>query len=715
MHTVDSLFDWFLSATLRGSFLIPAVILVQIALGRKLPAAWRHALWLPVLFVLGSPVLPRRPFRFEQTWAKEEIAPLSVRFERWTAPVGMEDAGAGTAPVERDIDWRHLAAWAWLSGVGLTFASGLVAYRRTLAEFRRRAVVPEDSLVAEIRAAAEECGLRRLPDLVLSAAVPGPAMSGLFRPLLLLPAGFASTYEAEERRLILLHEFTHLKRGDLATNWIVFALQSLHWCNPLVWLAFVRFRADRELACDSAILSSSGEDRRAAYGHVLLKVEAGAAPARHLGFVGLVGLFGRGRVLQSRISAIARHRPQGRLAGVAGLFLFSAFALVGATRAQSEPDPAPARRILIEATFVEVPGDANFEISSTSSSFDPKSGVAVFSSDSDVEEQLAAIPAADLLSAPRVLTLSGQKATIEIGNPGEKGDPKSTGIRFEVLPTLRNGSIDLQMRLQSTQADSESGDGSVAYAEREIQSKVEVRPGDAVLLGAVGKEAKNESGRRLVLAIRTRLVEGEAGLRERLRNTVIPSIEFRETPLPDALAFLRAKSIELDPEKKGVNLVLQGAEGELAPALTLSLREVPLGEALNYVAAVSGLEVTFGDHAVILKKAETSPIPNRTAESQSANPKTAALADKIILPNLELRESPLTDVLTYFQVRSRELDPAKRGLNLILKATGEPAPGSIRITLSLTNIPLSEAMRYVAELSNLKLRYDEEAVVFFRD
>lgn len=719
MHTIETLFDWFLSATLRGSLLIPAVLLVQMACGRRLPAGWRHALWLPVLFVLGSPVLPESPFSLEQTWARNEQAPVSVRMDREAVAVETGAVAEGATPLAKGFDWRRLPALVWLAGVGLTFAFGLAACRRTLAKFRRRAVVPEASLAAEIRGAAEACGLRRVPGVVVSPAVPGPAMSGFLRPVLLLPADFSTAYEAEERRLILLHEFTHVKRGDLVMNWIVFALQSLHWCNPIVWFAVARFRADRELACDSAVLAASSEDRRAVYGHALLKVEAGAAPVLRLGFVGLVGLFGRGRVLQSRIGAIARHRPPGRLAGMAGMVLLSALVLVGATKAQNEP--APARQILIEAKFVEIPVDAKFEISSTSASFDSKNDLAVFSGDSDVDERLAGIPDADVLSTPRVVTVSGQKATIEIGQtlPQANGEPEFAGIRFEVLPTLKDGGIDLALHFKETEPKA-SDPGTTIVSRREIETQVKVRPGDTLLLGSTGDETATKGNRRLVLAVRTRFVEGEAEVRERLGKIIIPSIEFRDTPLSEALAFMRKAARDFDPEKMGVSLVHQAAEGEPDPLITVSFKDIPLTEALKYLAALSGLEVTFGDPSVILKKPGAAPAPDAAppvpdaAAPAPAKGKTEKLAATLILPKLEIKETPLPDVLQYFQQRSVELDPAKQGINLILNAPGEPAPDSIRISLSLTSIPLSEALRYTAELSNLKVRYDDEAVVLFR-
>ncbi len=70
------------------------------------------------------------------------------------------------------------------------------------------------------------------------------------------------------------------------------------------------------------------------------------------------------------------------------------------------------------------------------------------------------------------------------------------------------------------------------------------------------------------------------------------------------IQFLQQKSIELDPEKKGLNFVLK-APGQPTPdthLITLSLREVPLSEVVRYVAELAGLKLRFEENAVVLSR-----------------------------------------------------------------------------------------------------------------
>lgn len=90
----------------------------------------------------------------------------------------------------------------------------------------------------------------------------GPAVVGLLRPRIVLPADFDERYDERQRDLILAHERCHLARGDLAMNLLVCALRCLYWFNPLMHLAARHLRFDQELSCDAAVLRNHPNSRR---------------------------------------------------------------------------------------------------------------------------------------------------------------------------------------------------------------------------------------------------------------------------------------------------------------------------------------------------------------------------------------------------------------------------------------------------------------------
>ena len=96
-------------------------------------------------------------------------------------------------------------------------------------------------------------GLRRRVHLLHSTH---PAMLvtwGLMRPRVLIPAD-ATAWSNERIRVVLYHELAHVQRHDCAVLIVARSLRTLHWFNPLAWIAFRRLREASELACDDIVL-----------------------------------------------------------------------------------------------------------------------------------------------------------------------------------------------------------------------------------------------------------------------------------------------------------------------------------------------------------------------------------------------------------------------------------------------------------------------------
>ncbi|TLD72817.1 hypothetical protein FEM03_01730 [Phragmitibacter flavus] len=86
----------------------------------------------------------------------------------------------------------------------------------------------------------------------------------------------------------------------------------------------------------------------------------------------------------------------------------------------------------------------------------------------------------------------------------------------------------------------------------------------------------------------------------------------------------------------------------------------------------------------------------------------------IILPELKLSGVPMDKAIEVLRVKSREhdseeRDPARKGVNFVLRLNGVPSTATI--SLELKDVPLDEALRYVTELANMKYRVEKFAVV----
>src|ERR1035441_5199582 len=114
-----------------------------------------------------------------------------------------------------------------------------------------------------------------------------PAVCGLFRPVILLPQSLVQKLPPAQLRAVLLHELTHLRRGDVWMNCAQALVQIVYWWHPLLWLANARIRRVREEAVDDAVMLALRDDAEA-YAPTLLEV-AKFAFHRPLASLGLVG------------------------------------------------------------------------------------------------------------------------------------------------------------------------------------------------------------------------------------------------------------------------------------------------------------------------------------------------------------------------------------------------------------------------------------------
>jgi len=99
-----------------------------------------------------------------------------------------------------------------------------------------------------------------------SEFVSSPFVFGLFHPRIYLPNDLSEP----ESGYVIAHEQAHICRLDHWWKLLGFLLLAVHWFNPVMWLAYVLFCRDLELACDERVISALEPDCRADYAQALL-------------------------------------------------------------------------------------------------------------------------------------------------------------------------------------------------------------------------------------------------------------------------------------------------------------------------------------------------------------------------------------------------------------------------------------------------------------
>ena len=164
-------------------------------------------------------------------------------------------------PVTTILFYGYLAgAAAFLLCQGVSY----VRFRRTVR--RWRSGVTRGDYRALLQETARSLNVTA-PEMFVCEAISTPAVTGLFRPTLLLPH---ERYGLNDLRYILRHELCHLKRRDMLLKLVLLAANAMHWFNPVVYLMLRQADEDIELACDSAATDGLDRAERAAYSRTLL-------------------------------------------------------------------------------------------------------------------------------------------------------------------------------------------------------------------------------------------------------------------------------------------------------------------------------------------------------------------------------------------------------------------------------------------------------------
>lgn len=759
MNMLASVFDWLLAASLRASVLTVAVFLVQWLLRHHLSPRWRHALWLPVLIVLITPVFPESPWSLGSTWcAAQEPPPEVLSVPAGQMPV-MDLAGlAGTrvsaaaAPAAAAANWPHVAMLVWLAGAVLLLLGGAVSFSRVLLRFKAARLPVNDKLQTLIAQTVQEVGLRHAPRVWVSPGISSPAVAGLLRPVLLLPAEFDHAFTLAEVRLILRHELTHLKRHDLPVNALMCVLIALHWFNPVLWLAFFKVRADREAACDSQVLRNATHSGRLEYGHALLKVESAFSPlSLSLGFV---GIFQRGAALRSRVRSIAVQRRTGRAGGALAVSCMLLMAFFGMTRAQQ---PAPAGReaplVALELKVVELPeaAAARLEKQAAGKSSPGMPGLIVLSQQglNTLLRELVTDPAATMISYPRVVSRADNEVVVKsvVNQPfvDAQGNKQThpVGLVWKINPALLPGG---SLRLQLDVHHSELLEPGAPLPERgppslrtmECQMSVDLPPTLSAAIVLRDEAPSQRQHARLYLItpavlasaksspqqpppIIARPPDGTGGaavpasgngssfLANKLEKIILPSVELKDATLEEAVQLLRVQSRQHDTttdnaKLQGVPILLRKSD-RAEPKLTLSLTNVPLKQVLESIAKLAGCSFRLEPYAAVIEPPRPAAVSRAAAPAQPLPPLPSS---RWVLPEVRLRDATLDESLDFLREHARRVDPAKKGVNIVVKQA--PSPSS-RISLDLRAVPLAEALRYVAELFQLRVAVENGAYV----
>jgi len=260
----------------QSTLFAAAAALLTVALRRN-SARLRYAIWLvaSLKFLVPFSLLVAAGSVF--SWRHVPVAATSGMYvvevvgQPFTRPLAVSSAAvpahAGSAALTQLLP---LLLCVWLVG----FFTVLCVW---IARWRQVAKVLRNSI--PLTAGREYSVLRRLEELQASTvpirlaqsdASLEPGVFGIFRPVLLWPRSVSEHLDDAHLEAVIAHELCHVRRRDNLAAILHMVIEAVFWFHPLVWWMGAQLIAERERACDEAVIELGSH--RHTYAESILKV-----------------------------------------------------------------------------------------------------------------------------------------------------------------------------------------------------------------------------------------------------------------------------------------------------------------------------------------------------------------------------------------------------------------------------------------------------------
>lgn len=321
-------FQTFLVLSVAGSLLAGLLLALKKWTGKQFSPTWQYVLWVGVLLIMVVPVSVKVPAFVQPILEKQtvQMVPQTTAEPTVTeqpAPVDTTEAPVGEIlPFTEETALPSIPWWDVLAVIWVLGALGSLGYRLT-GYFR---------FVRHICRTGEPMELdgvpKRLRVCKTSVAV-SPMVMGILRPTLILP----ETAMTETRLpYVLRHELVHYRRGDIVWRWLAVLATSIHWFNPMVYVAAAQMQEACEISCDWCVVRSMEQAKRDDYMRVILELLAEAMAKKQILTTQMAS---EKKQLQRRFTMIRNQKPVGMkkllLSVCVGTALLGAAWLTGCT------------------------------------------------------------------------------------------------------------------------------------------------------------------------------------------------------------------------------------------------------------------------------------------------------------------------------------------------------------------------------------------------
>ena len=332
------------------------VLLVKLAFGNRITPRGHMLMWILVAAsVLAVPLAEILP---ESDFSAKTYLPQSYNTTEtvWVEPYenldargfGIEEQG-NYYTVQKDhvsmqvpftgrtvdsdftatVSRAKIENYVWIAGAAAVL---LLMLAGTVRQKRRLKVLPcmdDANARAELDELKKLVGIRDVAKIQIRSGADSTFLTFMGGQYVI---ALENGYTQEERRRVLAHELTHLAHGDLIYNLISAFFLAAFWWNPVIWLAFRRFRRDMEVYCDYDAARKTGDKK----GYAETLVRAAAGTERFI--LGTTSFIGGEKEISARVKALAAFKkPKTWIAVLAVIALAGACVCIAVNPKSKDP------------------------------------------------------------------------------------------------------------------------------------------------------------------------------------------------------------------------------------------------------------------------------------------------------------------------------------------------------------------------------------------
>ncbi|PEC14293.1 M56 family metallopeptidase [Bacillus thuringiensis] len=336
-------FDWLIETSLMASILVGFILCIKVLFRNKLTPRWQYMLWIVLMIRLLLPWSPDSSYSiyslFSYRSSVSEVIPknmpateniVNIESDRKVELESNSKMVTKTSEPEVKVGSEKqttfslykIALYVWLAGVIVLAVITFLTNRRLYSYIKKQPDITDEQVATVFNRCKQSMKMKKAVSLRLAGKIASPTVFSFFRPKVLLSKKHMKVLNEQQLQYVFYHELAHIKRNDVAVNWIMYSLILLNWFNPILRYAYFCMREDQELACDAYALTFIDKEEQIAYGHTIITL------LEHYSYQvpSLANLSRNKRTLKRRIVMIKKFQKKSYRLSLLGIIAIAAIA-----------------------------------------------------------------------------------------------------------------------------------------------------------------------------------------------------------------------------------------------------------------------------------------------------------------------------------------------------------------------------------------------------